>query len=145
MTPEEMANIADQAAAKNPEPAIAALLAPHPLTLGQYAMLEKAGSPLLRGVYTNQLDSFTGVWLAETPAAEAYRDFDRRVELALEKYGAMPPAEFRDHLTAALNAIAALYEMMPKATDDEKKTATGAATDGSQRPSKPSPDGTAGK
>ena len=144
MTPEEMANIADQAAAKNPEPAIAALLAPHPLTLGQYAMLEKAESPLLRGVYTNQLDSFTGVWLAETPAAEAYRDFDRRVELALEKYGAMPPAEFRSHLVAALNAIAALYEMMPPATDGEKKTATGEETDGSQKQSKPPPDGTAG-
>ena len=113
MTPEEMAKTADCIAAKNPEPAIAALLAPHPLTLGQYAMLEKAQSPLLRGVYTSQLDSFTGVWLAEKPAAEAYRDFDRREELALAEYGDMPPAEFRQHLTAVLNAIAALYEMMP--------------------------------
>ena len=144
MTPEEMAAAADKAAAKNPEPAIAALLDPHPLTLGQYAMLEKAESPLLRGVYTNQLDSFTGVWLAETPAEEAYRNFDRRVELALEKYGAMPPAEFREHLRAVLDAIAALYEMMPPAGDDEKKAATGVGTDGSPRPSKPSPDGTAG-
>lgn len=144
MTPEDMAKTADRIAEKNPEPAIAALLAPHPLTLGQYAMLEKAQSPLLRGVYTSQLDSFTGVWLAEKPAAESYRDFDRREELALEQYGEMPPDEFRQHLTAVLNAIAALYEMMPPPEDPEKKTATGAATDGSRKPLNPSPDGTAG-
>ena len=145
MTPEEMAKTADRIAAKNPAPAIDALLAPRPLTLGQYAMLEKAESPLLRGVYTNQVDSFVGVWLAERPAAETYRDFDRREELALEAYGDMPPAEFSRHLVDALNAIADLYAMMPPPEDAEKKTATGAETDGSRRPSSPAPAATAGR
>lgn len=124
--------------AGNPKQALDALINPSPLTLGQFALLERIGSPLLDGQYSSVSDTGAGLWLLSLPAAEAGKRWSEAYTASIPWLDALAPAEYSRRLAQALAGITAFYRMLPKPDEGSKKK--GPETAGS--PS--SPNGPAG-
>ena len=106
-----------------PEVALDALTQPHPLTLGQAALLEKIGSPLILPTEeeAGALDLIPSLYLLNLPAAEGVKHLDTLQADALAWADTLTPAQYQQTLKEASEAIKAFYDLLPQPEADAKK------------------------
>ena len=134
---------------KNPKEALEALADPAPLTLGQIALLDLYGSPLLHGEIDDLSKVTFSLWLLSMPTAQAVVEAkfpDRAIVWA----DGITPAEYDRRLVDALAAIAAFYHSLPRPESGEgddlkKKRADASATATSPSSSRCSAGSTGGR
>lgn len=125
---------------KNPKEALEALANPAPLTLGQIALLDLYGSPLLHGEIDDLSKVTFSLWLLSMPVEQAVQEArfpDRAIVWADE----ISVEEYDRRLVDALVAIEAFYHILPRPESGEgddlkKKRAAGSATETSQSSSR---------
>lgn len=115
---------------KNPKEALEALADPAPLTLGQIALLDLYGSPLLHGDIGDLNKVTFSLWLLSMPLAQAVAEA-RFPDRAIVWAGGITPEEYDRRLVDALAAIAAFFHILPRPEsgdeDDLKKKRAGAS------------------
>lgn len=118
---------------KNPKEALEALADPAPLTLGQIALLDLYGSPLLHGDIGDLNKVTFSLWLLSMPLAQAVAEA-RFPDRAIVWAGGITPEEYDRRLVDVLAAIAAFFHILPRpesgeddAIGDLKKKRAGAA------------------
>lgn len=116
------AKLAEELRAKNPEDGLDALISPDPLTLGRVALLERADSAVLRADVGSLTETLAALWLARAPIEEAAREWPRRYELSAVWGDTLSPADYRRELHRLLLALSAFRRILPRATEDQKKT-----------------------
>ena len=103
-----------------PDKALEAMVDPAPLTLGQLALLDLYKCPILDGNIDDLNATAFALWLLSMPLEQAVAEshFPEKAIIWAEKVGV---EEYNDRLVKALNAIARLHGMLPKAEepDDE--------------------------
>jgi len=114
--------LADELRKKNPADGLDALIAPDPLTLGRVALLERADSAVLRGDIDSLTETLAALWLARAPIEEAASGWPRRYELSAIWGDKLSPADYRRELHRLLLALSAFRRILPRATEDQKKT-----------------------
>lgn len=114
--------LAEELRKKNPEDGLDALVAPDPLTLGRVALLERADSAVLRGDIDSLTETLAALWLARAPIEEAASEWPRRYELSAVWGDKLSPAAYRRELHQLLQALSAFKRILPRATEDQKKT-----------------------
>ena len=136
-----------------PAPALEALAAPAPLTLGQVALLDLYKLPILDGKIDDLNATAFALWLLSMPLEQAVAEahFPEKAIIWAEKIGV---DEYNDRLVKALNAIGSFHGMLPKAeyVDEEddgvkglKKKSAGAETATSRKSRSSSAASTAGR
>lgn len=120
---------------KNPKEALEALADPSPLTLGQIALLDLYGSPLLHGEIGDLSKVTFSLWLLSMPLAEAVNEA-RFPDHAILWADGITAEEYDRRLVDALAAIAAFFHILPRPESGEddaigglkKKRAAASAT-----------------
>ena len=113
----------------NPQASLDALTPPHPLTLGKIAVLCRLDSPLLVGNVDDLCECLAALYVIEMPLNECVVNFKTLKDDAIVWGDSLTPTEYRMRLAAALDAVAAFFEMIPRPAASSKKNS---ATDGSQ-------------
>lgn len=98
---------------KNPKEALEALADPSPLTLGQIALLDLYGSPLLHGEIGDLSKVTFSLWLLSMPLAEAVAEA-RFPDHAILWADGITAEEYDRRLVDALAAIAAFFHILPR-------------------------------
>ena len=111
----------------NPEAALRALATPAPLTLGKMALLCRLDSPLLAGDISDMGETLAAIYVVENPVRETVARFDTLHAEAICFYDGLSVDEYRRKAGAALDAVAAFLEMLPRPSPAAKKNS---ATDG---------------
>ena len=111
----------------NPKAALDALTTPSPLTLGKMALLCRLNSPLLSGDISDMGETLAAIYVVENPVRETVAHFDTLHAEAICFYDGLSVEEYRRKAGAALDAVAAFLEMLPRPAPDAKKNS---ATDG---------------
>lgn len=114
--------VANELRARNPADGLDALVAPDPLTLGRVALLERADAPILRMDVDSLTDTLAALWLVRAPVEEAAREWPRRYELSAVWGDKLSPEDYRRELYSLLRALAAFRRLLPRATEEQKKT-----------------------
>lgn len=132
-----------------PAKALAALAEPAPLTLGQVALLDLHKCPLLAGDFDDLNATLFALWLLDMPLERAVAEANYP-EKAIVWGTEIGVDGYKTRLVAALNAIAAFRDMLPKVEsgDDAKKktlASGGAETETSRKSSSSSAAPTAGR
>lgn len=136
---------------KNPKEALEALADPSPLTLGQIALLDLYGSPLLHGEIGDLHKVTFSLWLLSMPLAQAVAEA-RFPDRAIIWADGITPEEYDRRLVDALAGIAAFFHILPRPESGEddaigglkKKRAGASATATSPSSSRSSAATTAG-
>lgn len=113
---------------ENPKAALAAIAEPGPLTIGKVALLCRLEAPILGGVIDDLNDTLTALYVIERPLAESVKVFKDVRDAAILHYDGLSPIEYRRKVAAALDSVAAFWEMMPRPSPGAKKNSV---TDGS--------------
>lgn len=103
---------------KNPKEALEALADPSPLTLGQIALLELYGSPLLHGEIADLHKVTFSLWLLSMPIAQAVAEA-RFPDRAIVWADGITPEEYDRRLVDALAGIAAFFHILPRPESGE--------------------------
>lgn len=119
---ERYERIARELRDRNPADGLDALLDPDPLTLGRVALLERADAPILRADVDSLTETLAAIWLVRAPVEEAAREWPRRYELSAVWGDKLAPADYRRELHGLLRALAAFRRLLPRATEEQKKT-----------------------
>ena len=97
----------------NPQCALDALLTPHPITLGQVALLEKIDSPLLKEGELLAADVIPSLYLLRLPASEAVGKLEHLREEAFRWADAITPEAYRKLQAQALEGLRVFFGMLP--------------------------------
>ncbi|MBR5879207.1 MAG: hypothetical protein IKY91_06595 [Akkermansia sp.] len=106
-----------------PQAALDALTQPHELTLGQAALLEKIGSPLILPT-EEEIGAFElipSLYLLSLPAAEGIKHLKTLQADAFAWADTLTPLTYNQALTEAHEAIKAFYDLLPQPEADAKK------------------------
>lgn len=103
---------------KNPKEALEALADPSPLTLGQIALLDLYGSPLLHGEIDDLSKVTFSLWLLSMPLAKAVAEA-RFPDHAILWADGITAEEYDRRLVDALAAIAAFFHILPRPESGE--------------------------
>ena len=103
---------------KNPKEALEALADPSPLTLGQIALLDLYGSPLLHGEIGDLSKVTFSLWLLSMPLAKAVAEA-RFPDHAILWADGITAEEYDRRLVDALAAIAAFFHILPRPESGE--------------------------
>lgn len=108
---------------KTPEPALNALVDPHPVTLGQIALLEKIGSPLVVGSEGEvpAADLIPSLYLLTLPSREGVAHLTTLEADAFAWADGLTAAQFQEYLRTAMEGVKAFYELLPQPEADAKK------------------------
>ena len=109
---------------KNPKEALEALADPSPLTLGQIALLDLYGSPLLHGEIGDLSKVTFSLWLLSMPLAEAVNEA-RFPDRAILWADGITAEEYDRRLVDALAAIAAFFHILPRPESGEDDASGG--------------------
>lgn len=101
--------------------ALEALIEPHPLTLGQLALLERAEAPILRGDVSDLATTAKALYILTHPAKEVITSWQSVDSASLEWLDTLSIEEYRKALSEALDSIKAFYELLPPPTEASKK------------------------
>ena len=98
---------------KNPKEGLVALVDPAPITLGQIALLDLYGSPLLKGEIGDLNACIFSLWLLSMPLDLAVQEahFPDKAIVWAETLDA---ETYNRRLTAALDGIAAFFHILPR-------------------------------
>lgn len=110
----------------NPKKALDAIASPGRVTLGQAAILEKIGSPLLTvGDPPKTADLIPSVYVLTHPAADiAAAGLDRIARDAFDWADTLTPEAFRSLAQTASRALADFYAMLARPEDGTTKKAS---------------------
>ena len=103
---------------KNPKEALEALADPSPLTLGQIALLDLYGSPLLHGEIGALSKVTFSLWLLSMPLAKAVAEA-RFPDHAILWADGITAEEYARRLVDALAALAAFFHILPRPESGE--------------------------
>ena len=105
-----------------PAKALDAMAEPSPLSLGQIALLDLHKCPLLTGDFSDLNATLFALWLLDMPLERAVAEANYP-ETAIVWGTEIGVDGYKTRLVAALNAIAAFRDMLPKVEsgDDAKK------------------------
>lgn len=110
---------------QNPAASLDALAATPELTLGKMAVLTRIDSPILVGDAADIPSTLTALWILAAPFDEVLANRADLETPALKWGERMEPSEYRKRIIAALDAVNAYYDMLPRAEPDKKKRAPG--------------------
>lgn len=122
LTAEEYGTLAAELRTKNPADGLDALINPDPLSLGRIAILERANAAVLHGDVTSLTETLAALWLVRAPIDEAAAFWDERYARSAVWAEKLSPAAYRKELHALLGALSAFSRLLPRATEDQKKT-----------------------
>ena len=106
---------------QNPAASLDALAATPELTLGKMAVLTRINSPILVGDAADIPSTLTALWILAAPFDEVLENRHDLETSALRWGERMEPAEYRRRIIAALDAVNAYYDMLPRPEADSKK------------------------
>lgn len=132
---------------KNPKEGLAALVDPAPITLGQIALLDLYGSPLLKGEIGDLNACIFSLWILSMPLDLAVQEA-HFPDKAIVWAETLDTETYNRRLTAALDGIAAFFHILPRPENGDglkKKRAGASATATSPSSRKRSAASTAGR
>lgn len=110
----------------NPDKAIQAVINPHPITLGQIALLDRVQAPFLYGDYSHIEENGVALWIYKTSKEsmeKCVKEFNDRERLALEMLNSMSVEEYADLCQELYMAVKRFNDMLPNPEPDEERDA----------------------
>lgn len=109
---------------QNPKLVVEAVLDPKPLTLGQYALLERIGSPFLGETRHYAFwELLPSLYVLSMPPAEAVQHLSTLEADALQWADTLTSEEAAKQIQSINEAITAFVRAIPKKGDDAQKKA----------------------
>jgi hypothetical protein len=115
--------------ATNEQKGLDALIAPHDLTLGQVARLERIKSPLLQAKFDSLVENLKAFAALDMSAEDFVANADNLDAFALKKGDGMTAEEYDRRMTWLADGLVAFGILMPR-PDEEAKKKTDAETAG---------------
>lgn len=112
----------------NPKAALDALTTTSPLTLGKMALLCRLDAPILAGDISDMSETLAAILVVEQPVRETVAHFATIHADAICRYDGLSVEEYRAKAGAALDAVAAFFEMLPRPDANSKKNSATAGS-----------------